>query len=436
MIGKKSQKYWKDARKYILHGNMLLSKHPKIHLPGSWPTYFKKAQDCWIWDLDNNKYLDLYSMGIGTNILGYQNKRVDAVVKKIVNSSNMSTLNCPEEVLLAKKLVSMHRWSNMVKFCRTGAEASAIALRISKSFTCKDKIAFCGYHGWHDWYLSANLTKKNTLGKDHLKNLSTIGVTKKLKGQVFNFKYNDYEALKKLIRKEKIGTVIMEVERNIKPKNNFLKKIRSITKKNKVILIFDECTSAFRETYGGLHKKYRVNPDIAIFGKALGNGYAINAVIGSKKVMMRAKNSFMSSTFWSERIGPSAAIATLNEMRRLRSWEYISKLGKYIKDNWHEIAKKNKLEINISGLSSICSFTFKKNNQLLKTFITQEFLKKNILASNTIYVSTKHNKKNLKKYFVILDKIFKKIKKLEEKNKINKTIVKNNVSVAKFEMLN
>ena len=436
MIGKKTKKTWYNANKYILHANMLLSKHPKIHLPGLWPTYFKKAKDTWIWDLDNNKFLDLYSMGIGTNILGYKNHKIDNAVIQNIKYSNMTTLNCPEEVLLSKKIISMHPWAHMAKLCRTGAEASSIALRIARSYSKNDKVAFCGYHGWHDWYLSANLTKKDVLKKDHLKGLSTIGVPKKLKGDIFNFKYNEIDSLKKIIKEQKIGTVIMEVERNIKPQNNFLKKVRNLTKRNNIVLIFDECTSGFRETFGGLHKKYKINPDIAIFGKALGNGYAINAVIGKKKIMSKADQSFMSSTFWSERIGPTAALATLKEMERLKSWKYISYLGEKIKKKWLYYGKKHNLDFEVSGLSSICSFKFKKNHQLLKTFITQEFLKKKILASDTIYVSTKHNDKNLSIYFKNLDKIFEKIKKFKQKNKLNLKILDKKISETKFSRLN
>ena len=139
----------------------------------------------------------------------------------------------------------------------------------------------------------------------------------------------------------------MEVSRNIKPKSNFLKKIREITKKNNIILIFDECTSGFRENLGGLHMRYKVEPDLAIFGKALGNGYAINAVIGKRTVMNSATSSFISSTFWTERSGPTAALKTLEIMKKEKSWDYISGKGKKIKDKWKQLAKYKNLKINI-----------------------------------------------------------------------------------------
>ena len=201
----------------------------------------------------------------------------------------------------------------------------------------------------------------------------------------------------------------MEVSRNLEPNKNFFKKIQNLAKKNKIILIFDECTSGFRETYGGLHLKYNVIPDICVFGKSLGNGYPITAIIGKDKIMEEGSDSFISSTFWSDRSGPVAALETLKVMKKLNSWKYISKLGKKVKKQWLRLAKKNNLELRVYGLDSMPSFEIKSDNFLkYKTFITQEMLKKNILATNSIYISTKHNSNNLKKYFKNLDYIFKK----------------------------
>ena len=121
----------------------------------------------------------------------------------------------------------------------------------------------------------------------------------------------------------------MEVQ-DYKPKNKFLEKIRDLSNRKSIVLIFDECTSGFRQTFGGLHLKYNIKPDICIFGKALGNGYAINAIIGKRSIMEASKKSFISSTFWTERIGPAAALQTLESMEKLKSWEIISDIGKEI----------------------------------------------------------------------------------------------------------
>jgi len=417
----KSKILYRKAKKIIPGGNMLLSKRPELFLPRGWPAYFSKTSGCQVWDIDGNKYYDLSLMGVGTNILGYSYQPVDQAVRKVIKQGNLSSLNCPEEVILAEKLIKLHPWANKVKLARTGGEANAVAIRIARAASGKDNVAFCGYHGWHDWYLATNLQKNKNLNNHLLKNIPTSGVPENLKGSIFPFKYNDYAGLKNLIKRRNIGVICMEVMRNEQPKNNFLQKIRNLCNEKGIVLIFDECTSGFRKNYGGLHMYFKVIPDIALFGKALGNGYAITAIIGKKNVMEYAQKSFISSTFWTERIGPSAAITTLNEMKKLKSWKIIEKNGNYIVENWKNIAKQYGLKIDVYGLPSLCSFKIKsKNSQKYKTFITQEMLKKGFLASNAIYSSVSHSKLILDKYFENLEKIFKIISECEDGNKIDK----------------
>ena len=315
------QKLWKKAKKIIPGGNMLLSKRTEMFHPLNWPAYFDKAKGCNIWDLDGNQYLDMSLMGVGTNILGYANKEIDNYVKQNIDKSNMSTLNCPEEVLLAEQLIEMHPWSEMVRLAKTGGEANSIAVRIARAASGKNGIAVCGYHGWHDWYLASNISNSDNLKSHLLPGLEANGVPKELKNTTFPFYYNDIQGLKKLIIEKDIGVIKMEVVRNIQPSNNFLKDVRELATKNNIILIFDECTSGFRECFGGIHLNYRVYPDIAIFGKALGNGYAITAVVGTRNTMEAAQKSFISSTFWTERIGPAAALKTLEVMKKKKNLE-------------------------------------------------------------------------------------------------------------------
>ena len=211
----------------------------------------------------------------------------------------------------------------------------------------------------------------------------------------------------------------MEVSRNEPPRKNFLENVRKLTKDKNIVLIFDECTTGFRETFGGLHLKYKINPDIATFGKALGNGYAINSIIGTDPVMDYANSTFISSTFWTERIGSAAGLKTLEVMEKIKSWKIISRSGKEVKANWMSIAKNNNIKLKIQGLSALPRFDFQnKNNLYYKTFVSQEFLKRKILASNSIYMCTEHKTKILDDYFNILDSIFLKINK-SIKNKIN-----------------
>ena len=429
---------WERAKKVIPGGTHLFSKRPELFAPEMWPTYYSKAKGCNIWDINKKKYADLSLMGLGTNTLGYANKIIDNFVIKKLKNSNMSTLNSLEDIELAEKLIDIHKWADMVRFTRSGGEANAVAIRIARATTKKQKIAFCGYHGWHDWYLSSNLKNSNNLNDQLMEGLSYEGIPSQLKNTSIPFKYNDFLGLKKIINDNpEIGIIKMEVERNIKPKNNFLKKVRDICNEKNIILIFDECTSGFRETFGGLHLKYEIIPDLAIFGKALGNGYAINAIIGKKEIMENAQKTFISSTFWTERSGPSAAIKTLELMQKIKSWKTLKETGRKIKKNWNLILRSNKLKFEINGIDPLPSFLIKHEEWLkIKTIITQEMLEKKILATNTVYTCTDHDKNVLENYFENLNDVIHKIGLQIEKNNPLDELLKGPVSKSGFYRLN
>ncbi len=403
------QKIWKRACKVIPGGNMLLSKRSELWLPEKWPAYYLKSKGANVWTLDNEKLVDMI-FAVGHNILGYANPIIEEEIIKVIKDGNMTSLNSAEEVKLAEKLIELHPWSEMVRFARSGGEANAIAIRIARAACGNPKVAICGYHGWHDWYLAANLTSDNSLENHLLPGLDPSGVPNSLKETIFTFEYNNYAQLEELVSKKNIGIIKMEVSRNFGPKDNFLEKVRNLCNKKNIILIFDECTSGFRETNGGLHKLYNVEPDMAMFGKALGNGYAITAVIGKRSIMDAAQNTFISSTFWTERIGSVAGLKTISLMEETHSWKIISETGKRIKRTWQQIAENNSVPIEITGLDALCSFTIKhKDSIAFKTFITQEMLKKGYLAGNLIYVSIVHNDEILNGYFENINDIFNKI---------------------------
>ena len=410
MKKKSGVKLYKYARTIIPGGTTLFSKRSELHLPNRWPAYFTKAKEINVWDLKGDKYLDMFC-AVGTSILGYSNDKITKSVLKNIYNGNLTTLNSPEEVYLSNELINHHPWADMVKFTRAGGEANALAIRIARSNTSKKNVAFCGYHGWHDWYLSSNINSKRNLDQHLMSGLNYDGIPENLKNTSFPFPYNNFEYLKELINKKKIGIIKMEVMRNIEPKKNYLQKIRKICNEKKIILIFDECTSGYRENMGGIHLKFKVNPDIAIFGKALGSGYAINAIIGKRKIMKKAENTFISSTFWGERIGYTAALSSISEFKRLNVFKLIEKNGKMIKSLWSYLSTKYKVPIKIMGTNAIPSFEFYKNHSERKTFLTQEMLKNKILATNMIYVTILHKKNNIKKYIKILNKVFHDISK-------------------------
>ena len=415
---RKGQDLYSKAKKLIPGGTMLLSKRPEMFLPDNWPSYYSKTKGCQVWDLDGVKYLDMSIMGIGTNTLGYSHDEIDSAVIATVRNGNMSTLNCPEEVYLAEELIEMNPWADMVRFARTGGEANAIAIRIARAASGRDEVAICGYHGWHDWYLSTNHNDGDGLSNHLLPGLDPTGVPKKLKNTVHPFLYNNFEELLYIVNNHNIGVIKMEVVRNFGPENNFLQKVRDLATQKNIVLIFDECTSGFRETYGGIFQKYNVEPDMTMFGKTIGNGYALTAVVGKKEIMEAAQKTFISSTFWTERIGPTAALKTLEVMKRIKSWEIITEVGNKMRNGWNKVALANNLKINISGIPSLSFYnidTFNTENFLkYKTLITQEMLKKGFLASNNFYASIAHTELNMEQYFESLNPIFKIIRQCED----------------------
>lgn len=403
----KGQILWQRAKRRIAGGNMLLSKRPEMFLPGQWPTYFSRAKGCRVWDLDGRELIDMAIMGVGTNLLGYGHEAVDAAVRCVVDAGNMSTLNAPEEVELAERLIVLHPWAEMARFARTGGEANAVAIRIARAASARDGVAICGYHGWHDWYLATNLADAEALDGHLLPGLDPAGVPANLGGTVFPFAYNDLDGLTRLVDQYDIGVIKMEVARSVAPAPGFLEGVRRLADRNGIVLIFDECTSGFRRSFGGLHKLYGVEPDMAVFGKALGNGYAVTAVIGRAAIMQAAQSTFISSTFWTERIGSAAALATLDAMEALASWEAVTATGLDITSRWEGLAAKYGLTITTSGLPALTGFAFDGPDALgYKTLITQEMLKSGYLAATSVYVSTTHTDDVVDGYFDALDPVF------------------------------
>jgi len=431
------QKLWKRAKTIIPGGNMLLSKRPEMFLPEKWPSYFETATGCRVTDLDGNEYIDMSIMGIGTNILGYGRPEVDAAVADVVRKGNMSTLNCPEEVWLAEALLEINPWADMVRFARTGGEANAIAVRIARAASGKDGVAICGYHGWHDWYLAANLSEKKNLDGHLLPGLDPTGVPRNLQGSVFPFNFNDIQALESLVENQDIGAIVMEVSRNSEPAPGFLQNVRELASRHGIVLMFDECTSGFRETFGGLHKKFGVDPDLAMYGKALGNGYAITAVVGRREVMEVAQKTFISSTFWTERIGPAAALATLKVMRETKSWETVTKNGLRIRRGWEELATQNKISLTQWGIPALAGYSFVgEGAQVKKTYVTQEMLKRGYLASSSVYSTIAHSDDVIKDYLENLGMVFNTLSQYADDPDGIRSLLEGPVSHTGFQRLN
>lgn len=433
---KKGIDLWNKAKKLIPGGGQLLSKRPEMFLPDRWPSYFNKAKGVEVWDLDGNKYIDMSSMAVGSCILGYADSDVAKSVKKVIDEGSMSTLNSPEEIELAELLLGLHPWAEMVRYARTGGEVMAIAVRIARAYTGKEKLCFCGYHGWSDWYLSANLADDKNLDGHLLPGLEPKGVPRGLKGTAIPFHYNKIGELKRIIKENDIGAIIMEPRREHQPKKAFLKEVRRLANQIGAILIFDEITSGWRMNIGGIHMLYKVYPDIAVFAKAISNGYPMAAVIGRKKVMQAAQTTFISSTYWTERIGPTAAIATIKKLRKYNVPSHLVKIGNLISAGWQRLAEKHKLDIGIFNPPPLISFKFKqgKDSQALHTLFTQEMLKRGYLASKSVYVSYSHKRNHIEEYLRNTDEVFGIIKKAIEKRRVY-TLLKGPIAHTGFKRL-
>jgi glutamate-1-semialdehyde 2,1-aminomutase len=368
--------------------------------------------------LDGREFKDLSLMGVGTNILGYSHPDVDNAVMETVRKGNLSTLNAPEEVYLAEKLIELHPWADMVRYARSGGEICAIAVRIARAATGKDKVAFCGYHGWHDWYLAANLGENDGLDGHLLPGLDPNGVPRALAGTSIPFQFNDLEQLTNILGGDpEIGAIYLEVQRSDPPDPGFLEGVRALATQHNAVLIFDECTSGFRRTLGGMHLHYGVEPDLATFGKTVGNGYAITAVIGRESVMQAAQKTFISSTFWTERIGPTAALATLKVMEETSAPQRVHEIGIQVQQRWVELGATHDLVVTPGGLPALANFSIDDYNPLaVKTFITQAMLDHGYLASNSMYTSIAHTPEILDQYFEALGTVFAQITRSSDPN--------------------
>lgn len=421
----KSMAMQEKAKKLIPGMTQLLSKRPDMFSYGVWPGYFSKAKGVEVWDLDGNRYIDMSIGGIGANVLGYADDNVDGAVLEAIKNGNSSSLNCSEEIELAELLCELHPWAEKVRFARTGGESMAMAVRIARVYTGKDKIAFCGYHGWHDWYLSANLGTENALGEHLLQGLSPKGVPLGLKSTSFPFRYNKIEELEAIIKREgqTLAAIVMEPIRGDQPLPGFFENVRTIATKINAVLIIDEISAGFRMNSGGAHLVLGIKPDMAVFSKALGNGYPIAAIIGKGDVMEAAQKTFISSTYWTERIGPSAGIATIKKHQKVNAGQHLMDIGAKIQRGWQDCADKNSLAIDIGGIPPLSHFAFSGANPLsMKAYFVQLMLERGFLASTLFYSMYAHQYAHVTSYLNAVDEAFSEISRANKKGTIDRLL--------------
>ncbi|PIE54679.1 MAG: aminotransferase class III [Dethiosulfovibrio peptidovorans] len=400
------------AKRRIPGMTQLLSKRPDMFSLGVWPGYYQKAKGCLVWDLDGNRYVDMSISGIGANVLGYCDDDVDAAVIEAIRQGSSSSLNCPEEVALADLLCELHPWADMARYTRSGGEAMAVAVRIARARTGKDIVAFCGYHGWHDWYIAANVGTENALGEHLLSGLSPSGVPKALKGTAFPFRFNRPDELEGIVNRygKNLAAVILEPIRNDPPTEDFVRAVREFADHCGAVLIVDEISAGFRMNTGGAHRLFGYEPDMAVFSKALGNGYPIGTVIGKGAVMSSAQETFVSSTCWTERTGPAAALATIRKHRRENVGEHLVVLGRTVQEGWDRLLNKHGIPGHVGGMYPMSHVDFETPEpQTTKALFVQLMLDRGYLASNLFYAMSAHTMDDVTEYLAAVDEVFSEI---------------------------
>ena len=394
------------ARQRIPGMVQLLSKRPDMFSQGVWPGYYSRASGAEVWDLDGNHYVDMSIGGIGANVLGYADPDVDEAVVRAIRGGVSSSLNCAEEVELADLLCELHPWADMVRYTRSGGESMAMAVRLARAHTGRDKVAFCGYHGWHDWYLAANLGTENALGVHLLPGLEPLGVPAGLTGTALPFQYGDLPDLQRIVRDNRgqLAAIVMEPIRNEEPRREFLDAVRAIADESGAVLVVDEISAGFRMNTGGAHLRLGLQPDIAVFSKALGNGYPIGAIIGKGEVMQEAQRSFISSTCWTERTGPAAAIAMITKYRDREVGRHLTAIGELVQAGWRRLFAKHALPVHVRGIPPLSHFAFDHpQGQSLKALFVQLMLERGFLASNSFYAMYAHQPAQVEAYLEAAD---------------------------------
>jgi glutamate-1-semialdehyde 2,1-aminomutase len=416
LIEGSGQKLYEHAKRIIPGGTQLLSKRPEMFAPGIWPAYYSKAKGCHVWDLDNRKYLDMSIMGIGANILGYADDDVDNAVIEAVKNGVSSSLNCPEEVELAELLIKLHPWADMVRYTRSGGEAMAVAIRTARAKTKRDIVLFSGYHGWSDWYLAANLGEFDGLDGQLMPGLEPNGVPRGLVNSAIPFFFNDIENLAEVIKgkESRIAAIVVEPARGEEAPVKYLRSLKEIAAEIGAVLIFDEITSGFRMCAGGIHLKYGVNPDIAVFAKSIANGYAMAAILGTEKVMQAIQSTFVSSTNWTERIGPTAALATIRKYQTFGVADHIIQIGTKVKNIWSELTDKYGVTAKVSGLPTLGSMSFQSPNaQEMNTIFTLEMLERGFLGFRQFKPSWAHKDSDVTLYATAVEEVIALLSKVD-----------------------
>ena len=396
-------KLWEEAKTKISCGTGLLSKRAHLFDPQTWPSYFSRAKGSSIWDLDGNRYTD-FTGGVGAILLGHADDEVNAAVKRRVNLGSYATLASPDEVKLADELLDLHPWAGKVRYARGGGEALGLAVRIARAATGKSGIAFCGYHGWSDWYLAANLGDDAALDGHLLPGLQPLGVPRELAGTAVPFRYNDPASFQAALQKldGKLAAVVMEPMRSEFPRDGFLQNVIDACHAAGAVFVLDEVTSGWRFGFPGAAPVLGIQPDLAVYAKAMSNGYPAGAIVGKNEVMDAANNSFISSSYWTDGVGTAASLACIGKMRREGVQKHVWNLGERLQAGLREVASRHPaLGLKVGSMPCAPSLVFA--NPAAKPLMIRHMLQRGFLMSSQLYVTWCHDDEKVASMLAALD---------------------------------
>jgi glutamate-1-semialdehyde 2,1-aminomutase len=398
---------WQRARNVISGGTGLLSKRAEQFDATEWPAYFSRSSGCQVWDLADRRYID-FAGGIGAVLLGYNDPEVTGAVRRRLSLGTYSTLVNPQEVELAEQLLALHPWADKVRYARSGGEAMAVAVRIARAATGKSGVIFCGYHGWHDWYLAANLGETQALDGHLLPGLEPKGVPAELKGTAVPFRYNDMDSFDAALKKMggNLAAVVMEPMRSQEPKDDFIKKVAAKCRAAGAVLVVDEITSGLRYGFPGALSRVGVDPDIVVYAKAMGNGFPFAAIIGRDKIMRAGEASFISSSYWTDGVGTAAALAVLEKVQRLNVQQVVWNRGLALQKSLRDMAARYpSCALAIGGLPATPTMIFQLGDRsaAAQRLYVRKMHERGFLVSSTFYLMYAHEEQHIAELLETMD---------------------------------
>jgi glutamate-1-semialdehyde 2,1-aminomutase len=407
-----SNAIWQRSLGLIPSGTQTLAKGPGQWTEGVAPKYAAKGKGARVWDVDGNEYVDLI-MGVGPISLGYCYPAVDEAIKAQLADGITFSLVHPLEVEVAELVRDVVPNAESVRYSKTGCDATTAAVRLARAFTKRERVICCGYHGWHDWYIS--VTDRNA------------GIPEATKDQVFTFKYNDLSSLEDALD-DSVACVILEPMVFEQPQPGFLDAVRKLCDKYGALLVFDEMWTGFRIALGGAQQKWGVRADLACFSKAIANGMPISVVCGRKDVMaLCEKDVFFFTTFGGEALSLAATKATIEELRKNDVPAFLAKQGQKLREGYLATAKKAGLEGTTKCFGydarTIMTFADDRSSPLaMKTFVQQEMIARGVLWGGFHNVSYSHGDREVAQILAAYEEVLPLLSKALEERAVEKQL--------------